>query len=366
MKKPRKSGPRRRRKSPDATPACLEHDSFLVQALFYEPLIDPRHVLTPAEQGVVACNEATLHRSDLTAEEAGDALLAITETKQLRVRVRNFGGAVVDELQLPTLGLALLLEGAMRRRMLRRQAGGAAPANHQQAGTDAASLPTCSAPPTAASAERGAHQPSATVLGMVGKSPAARLCALAEEHGLKVCAMSLSPSDARQLEYARAWLGLGSWSQALAELGHITPLLLGHPDVMELRLQIYAHAGEWDHAWHLGLVLINLVPDRVESWLATAHAARHATRGGPYQAYRTLLFAIKDHPNNWLVSFKLACCAYQRGDMGEGDWWLGKAGDQGGGKALQALAVTEPDMEPLRQFLLQQEVEKGATDKWLE
>ena len=366
MKKPLKSGPRRRRKPPFATPACLEHDSYLMQALFYEPPIDPRHVLTTAERSVLARSEATLHRSDLTAEEAGDALLAITETKQLRVRVRNFGGAVVDELQLPTLGLALLLESAIGRRKLRCRAGGTAPANHQQVGTDAASLSTCSAPPTAASAELGAHQPSATVLGMVGKSPAARLCALAEEHGLKVCAMSLSPSDARQLEYARAWLGLGSWSEALAELEHITPLLLGHPDVMELRLQIYAHAGEWDHAWHIGLVLINLVPDRVESWLATAHAARHATRGGPYQGYRTLLFAIKDHPNNWHVSFKLACCAYQRGDMGEGDWWLGKAGDQGGGKALQALAVTDPDMEPLRQFLLKQDAEAGATDKWLE
>lgn len=146
MKKPRMSGPRRSRKSPHDIPACLEHDSFLVQALVYEPPIDPPHVLTTAERSVLARNEATLHRSDLTAEEAGDALLAITETKQLRVRVRNFGGAVVDELQLPTLGLALLLESAIGRRKLRCRAGGTAPANHQQVGADAASLPTCSAP----------------------------------------------------------------------------------------------------------------------------------------------------------------------------------------------------------------------------
>ena len=51
--------------------------------------------------------------------------------------------------------------------------------------------------------------------------------------------------------------------------------------------------------------------------------------------------------------------------MGEGDWWIGKAGDQGGGKALQALAVTEPDLEPLRQFLLQQDAEAGATGERL-
>ena len=366
MKKPRKSGPRRRRKSPHDIPDLLKSESYFNQAHNYEPSIVPPHTLTTAERGVLARSEATLNRSDLTAEEAGDALLASVELRQLRVRVSDFAGAVVDELALPPLGLALLLEEAMWRRNQRRPTGDAAPANHQQVGADAASLPTCSAPPTAASSERGPHQPSATVLGMVGKSPAARLCAISEELAIKVCAMSLSPSDARQLEYARAWLGLGSWTDALAEMEHITPLLLGHPDVMELRLQIYAHAGEWDHAWHIGLVLINLVPDRVESWLATAHAARHATRGGPYQGYRTLLFAIKDHPNNWLVSFKLACCAYQRGDMGEGDWWLGKAGDQGGGKALQALAVTEPDLEPLRQFLLKQDVEEGATDKWLE
>ena len=366
MKKPRKSGPRRRRKSPHDIPALQKHEVYFMQAHDYEPSIAPRHSLTTMEQGVLARSEATLNRSDLTAEEAGDALLALVEVRQLQVRVSDFAGVVVDELGLPALGLALLLEAAMRRRNLRRPTGDAAPAHHQQAGTDAASIPTRSAPPIAASSERGPHQPSTTVISMVGKSPAARLCAVSGELAIKVCAMSLSPSDARQLEYARAWLALGSWAEALAQLEHIPPLLLAHPDVLEVRLQIYEKAGEWDHAWHIGTVLINLVPDRVESWLATAHTARHSTRGGPYQGYRTLLFAIKHHPDNWLVSFKLACCAYQRGDMGEGDWWLGKAGDQGGGKALQALAVTEPDMEPLRQFLLKQDVEEGATDKWLE
>ena len=135
---------------------------------------------------------------------------------------------------------------------------------------------------------------------------------------------------------------------------------------MEARLRIYEKAGEWEHAWHIGMVLINLVPDRVEFWLATAHAARHAPNGGLHQGYLTLLLAALEHPVNWLVSFKLACFAIQRGEMEEGDWWLGIAGDQGGGKALQALAVTEPDMEPLRQFLLKQDAEAGATDKWLE
>lgn len=366
MKKPRKSGPRRRRKSPHDIPDLLKSESYFNQAHNYEPSIVPPHTLTTAEQGVLARSEATLNRSDLTADDAGDALLALVETKQLRVRVSDFAGAVVDDLELPALGLALLLEAAMRRRKLRRQARDAASAHHQQVGTGTASPPTCSAPPITASSERGPHQPSTTVISMVGKSPAARLCAISEELAIKVCAMSLSPSDARQLEYARAWLGLGSWTDALAELEHITPLLLSHPDVMELRLKIYAHAGEWDHAWHIGLVLINLVPDRVEFWLATAHAARHAANGGLFQGYLTLLLAALEHPVNWLVSFKLACYAFQRGDMEEGDWWLGKAGDQGGGKALQALAVTEPDLEPLRQFLLKQNVEEGATDKWLE
>ena len=366
MKKPRKLGLRLNRKPPLATPACLEHDSYLMQALVYEPPIDPRHVLTTAERSVLARNEATLHRSDLTAEEAGDALLALVDVRQLRVRVSDYAGAVVDDLKLPTLGLALLLEAAMRRRNLRRPTGDAAPANHPQSGTVEESPPTCIAPPTAASANQGARKTSATVIGVTKKSSLARLCAMQEKQARKVCAMVLSPSDVRQFEFACGWLELGSWSEALAELDHINPLLLVHPDVMEVRLQIYQRAGEWNHAWHIGLVLINLVPGRVESWLATAHAARHATRGGPYQGYRTLLFAIKDHPNNWHVSFKLACCAYQRGDMEEGDWWLGIAGDQGGGKALQALAVTEPDMEPLRQFLLKQDAEAGATDKWLE
>ena len=366
MKKPLKSGPRRRRKSPNDIPALQKHEVYFMQAHNYEPSIDPRHVLTPAEQGVVARSEATLNRSDLTAEEAGDALLALVDVRQLRVRVSDFAGAVVDELGLPALGLALLLEAAMRRRNLRRPTGDAAPANHPQSGTVEESLRARSEPPATASAEQGAHQLSTTVIGVAKKPSLARLCAKQEKQACKVCAMSLNPSDARQLEFAWGWLGLGSWIDALAELDHINPLLLVHPDVMEARLRIYEKAGEWEHAWHIGMVLINLVPGRVESWLATAHAARHAPNGGLHQGYLTLLLAALEHPDNWLVSFKLACFAIQRGEMEEGDWWLGIAGDQGGGKALQRLVVTEPDMEPLRQFLLKKDAEEGATDKWLE
>lgn len=366
MNKQRKSGPGRSRRSPHDIPALQKPDAYFMQAHNFEPSIAPRHFLTTKDQGALARSEATLHRSDLTAEEASDALLALVETQQLKVRVSDFAGAIVDELRLPALGLALLLEAAMWRRNLRRQAGGAAPVNHQQAGTDAASVPTCIAPPTAAAAEQEAQQPSTTHTGVTKKFSLARLCAKQEKQACKVCAMSLNPFDARQLEFAWGWLELGSWSEALAELDHINPLLLVHPDVMELRLQIYQKAGEWEHAWQVGMVLINLVPDRVEFWLATAHAARHAANGGLFQGYLTLLLAALEHPVNWLVSFKLACYAFQRGDMEEGDWWLGMAGDQGGGKALRTLVVTEPDMEPLRQFVLKQDAERGATDKWLE
>ncbi len=366
MKKPRKSGPRRRRKSPHDIPDLLKSESYFNQAHNYEPSIVPPHTLTTAERGVLARSEAALNRSDLTAEEAGDALLASIELRQLRVRVSDFAGAVVDELALPPLGLALLLEEAMWRRNLRRATSDAAPANHPQAGTVEGSPPTRSAPQTDTPAEQGAHQPRATVIGRGRKSPAARLCAMREKQARKVCAMSLNPSDARQLEFAWGWLDLGSWSEALKELDQIDPLLLVHPDIMEARLQIYQRAGEWDHAWHIGLVLINLVPDRVEFWLATAHAARHAANGGLFQGYLTLLLAALEHPIDWLVSFTLACYAFQRGDMGEGDWWLGMAGHQGGGKALQALVRTEPDMEPLRQLILKQAGEASATDRWLE
>jgi hypothetical protein len=52
----------------------------------------------------------------------------------------------------------------------------------------------------------------------------------------------LDPPDSLHLRAAQGWLELGDHLEANSELDKITAFLRSHPDVLELRWQIYAKA----------------------------------------------------------------------------------------------------------------------------
>lgn len=52
--------------------------------------------------------------------------------------------------------------------------------------------------------------------------------------------------DTHHLAAAQGWLQLGNHVEANEELEQIAPSLRSHPDVLELRWQIYAKAEKWD------------------------------------------------------------------------------------------------------------------------
>jgi hypothetical protein len=49
---------------------------------------------------------------------------------------------------------------------------------------------------------------------------------------------SLNLNDARYVEAAEGWLGLGNHLVANNELEHITPQMRAHPDVLQVRWQV--------------------------------------------------------------------------------------------------------------------------------
>ena len=57
----------------------------------------------------------------------------------------------------------------------------------------------------------------------------------------------LAPPNSHHLEAAHGWLELGNNVAAFDELEKIEPKLRGHPDVLEVRVDIYAKAGKWAH-----------------------------------------------------------------------------------------------------------------------
>ncbi len=157
----------------------------------------------------------------------------------------------------------------------------------------------------------------------------------------------LEPPDRFYLQAATGWLELGNATAAGEELDQIQPLLHAHPDVLELRFQVYAAAKEWDAAWRIAQALVRAVPDRVGSWIQAGYSARRATGGSLQAAYNNLLPAAKEHPKDPLVPFNLACYTCQLGQLEAARDWLKIAFSLAHKRSLQTLALAETDLQPL-------------------
>jgi hypothetical protein len=59
----------------------------------------------------------------------------------------------------------------------------------------------------------------------------------------------LSPPDSHHLKAAEGWLGLGNYLEANDELENIGPQMRAHPDVLEIRWEIYAKEKSGEPAW---------------------------------------------------------------------------------------------------------------------
>src|ERR1051326_1329281 len=73
--------------------------------------------------------------------------------------------------------------------------------------------------------------------------------------------------DSLHLGAAKGWLELGNHLEANEELEKITAKLRAHPDVVELRLQIYAKEKKWDACLDIAKAITELAPERAFGWL---------------------------------------------------------------------------------------------------
>ena len=97
----------------------------------------------------------------------------------------------------------------------------------------------------------------------------------------------LTPPNSHHLEAAHGWLKLGDHVAAFDELEKIEPKLRGHPDVLEVRVDIYAKAGKWDYCVEIGDALVRValsgfragssVPTPCISWGRRMKPTTHCT-----------------------------------------------------------------------------------------
>ncbi|HTD65215.1 MAG TPA: tetratricopeptide repeat protein [Candidatus Limnocylindria bacterium] len=162
--------------------------------------------------------------------------------------------------------------------------------------------------------------------------------------------MDLPPSDIHCLKAAVGWLELGDAAEALGELDQMTAASQSHPDVLEARWLALARNQRWDAAAKVARALIAAVPERPVGWLHHAYALRRATGGGVLAAFNALSPVAGKFPNEPIIHYNLACytCQMQR-DAAESIAWLQQAIVAGERKEILAMAIKDPDLEPLRE-----------------
>jgi tetratricopeptide (TPR) repeat protein len=153
------------------------------------------------------------------------------------------------------------------------------------------------------------------------------------------------PPDVHFMEAAQGWLELGDAASALAELAHLNPSLINHPDVLLLSWDIRAALGHWSEAFDIGEELMRVIPDDIRSVLNRSTALRYMPGGGLRLAYDDLL---RSEYGDWQVLYLLARYACQLGKLDEARQWLRRAGSGGG---LRETALDEPDLEPIWAFV---------------
>ena len=161
--------------------------------------------------------------------------------------------------------------------------------------------------------------------------------------------MEMPVEDLHYLRAAVGWLELGDASEALGELDRLSEALQSHPDVLETRWLALAQNQRWDAAAKVGRALIAAAPDRAASWLHHAYALRRSAGGGLLAAFNALAPVVDQFPSEATIPYNLACysCQMQR-DATETLAWLQRALEMGERKSIIAMALKDPDLEPLR------------------
>ena len=156
----------------------------------------------------------------------------------------------------------------------------------------------------------------------------------------------LEPPDSIHLNAAEGWLELGNRVEAFEELEQITPQLRVHPDVLEVRWQIYAKEKKWDACVDIARAITKLAPSRPFGWIHLSFALHEQKK--TQEAWDNLVGVAQRFPDEHLIPYNLACYAAQLGHLQEARDLLKKAFRQSGNPtSIKLRALDDPDLEPL-------------------
>jgi tetratricopeptide (TPR) repeat protein len=157
--------------------------------------------------------------------------------------------------------------------------------------------------------------------------------------------VKLSAADKHHWRAAQGWLELGNHLEANEELEKIEAAARAHPDVLELRWEVYAKARQWVACFDIGQALFRLAPGRVSSWVKLGFALHELKRTA--EARDFLLPATDKFPDDPTIRYNLACYACQLGQLTEARDWLAQAFKLGDATKMKLEALDDPDLAPL-------------------
>lgn len=121
-------------------------------------------------------------------------------------------------------------------------------------------------------------------------------------------AINLNNTDRLHLRAAEGWLELGCHLDANEELENIAAAHRAHPDVLELRWQIYAHAKDWTACLEIASAITRMSPERAVGWIHRSYTLHELHR--TQEAFDFLQPAAQNFPKVWTIPYNLACyCA---------------------------------------------------------
>jgi Flp pilus assembly protein TadD len=157
----------------------------------------------------------------------------------------------------------------------------------------------------------------------------------------------IEPRDKHCLSAAIGWLELGNPGEAKAELALISPVAQRHPDVLEVRWLVLAEQKAWAEALEVARALVEAAPRRATGWLHQAYALRRIPEGSVKRAWDALRPAAEKFSEEPTIFFNMACYACQMQELDTARQWLKRALDIGGWERMKAMALADPDLEPL-------------------
>jgi len=155
--------------------------------------------------------------------------------------------------------------------------------------------------------------------------------------------------DKHFVNAAEGWLELGDSLEAARELRRLSPAALGHPDVLDIRWRLHAARRQWDSALDVARLVTTMAPDRPSGWIHQSYTLHELKRTA--EALHLLIPVAEQFPNEGIIAYNLACYACQLGDIAGAKIWLERASKVRGKLPLKEMALEDPDLAPLREFI---------------